>query len=294
MSPPPPGPLITPAGLALLLAKPGRTDRSGWPVRPVVLDVRWRLAGPPGIDSYRAGHIPGAVFADLETDLAGPPGGPGGRHPLPDPVRFTDAMRRAGVHDGQLVVAYDDGDAAPAARAWWTLRYYGHPQVRVLDGGYRAWLAAGLPVSVAPASTGYGDFTAEPGGLPVLDADGAAALARSGVLLDARAPERYRGETEPVDPVAGHIPGARNAPTAANLGRRGRFRPRADLAARYAELGAAAGGRPVGVYCGSGVTACADVLALAVAGVDAALYPGSWSGWLADPDHPVATGPEPG
>ena len=127
MSPPPPGPLITPAGLARLLAKPGRTDRSGWPVRPVVLDVRWRLAGPPGIDSYRAGHIPGAVFADLETDLAGPPGGPGGRHPLPDPVRFTDAMRRAGVHDGQLVVAYDDGDAAPAARAWWTLRYYGHP-----------------------------------------------------------------------------------------------------------------------------------------------------------------------
>jgi len=293
MSPPPPGPLITPAGLARLLAKPGRTDRSGWPVRPVVLDVRWRLAGPPGIDSYRAGHIPGAVFADLETELAGPPGGPGGRHPLPDPVRFTDAMRRAGVHDGQLVVAYDDGDAAPAARVWWTLRYYGHPQVRVLDGGYRAWSAAGLPISVAPASPGHGDFTAVPGGMPVLDADGAAALARAGVLLDARAPERYRGETEPVDPVAGHIPGARNAPTAANLGRRGRFRPRADLAARYAELGAD-GGRPVGVYCGSGVTACADVLALAVAGVDAALYPGSWSGWLADPDHPVATGPEPG
>jgi thiosulfate/3-mercaptopyruvate sulfurtransferase len=128
----------------------------------------------------------------------------------------------------------------------------------------------------------------------VLDADGAAALARTGVLLDARAPERYRGETEPVDPVAGHIPGALNAPTAANLGRRGRFRARADLAARYAELGAADGGRPVGVYCGSGVTACADVLALAVAGVDAALYPGSWSGWLADPGHPVATGPEPG
>ena len=181
-------------------------------MRPVVLDVRWRLAGPPGIDSYRAGHIPGAVFADLDTDLAGPPGGPGGRHPLPDPVRFTDAMRRAGVHAGQLVVAYDDGDATPAARAWWTLRYFGHPQVRVLDGGYRAWMAAGLPVSVAPASPGYGDFTAVPGGMPVLDADGAAALARSGVLLDARAPERYRGETEPVDPVAGHIPGARQRP----------------------------------------------------------------------------------
>jgi thiosulfate/3-mercaptopyruvate sulfurtransferase len=293
MSPPSPGPLITPAGLARLLAKPERADRTGRPARPVVLDVLWRLAVPPGIDSYRAGHIPGAVFVDLETDLAGRAGGPGGRHPLPGPTRFTDAMRRAGVDTGQLVVAYDDGDAAPAARAWWTLRYYGHPQVRVLDGGYRAWSAAGLPVSVAPATSGYGDFTAEPGGMPVLDAAGAAALARSGVLLDARAPERYRGETEPVDPVPGHIPGALSAPAPANLGRRGRFRPRADLAARYAALGAT-NGRPVGVYCGSGVTACADVLALAVAGVPAALYPGSWSGWLADQDHPVATGPEPG
>ena len=258
-----------------------------------LLDVRWQLAEGSQPDLYASGHIPGAVFVDLDRDLAAPPGRLG-RHPLPSTEDFERAMRAAGVtHDGPVVV-YDDADGLPAARAWWLLRYYGHPQVRVLDGGYRAWLAAGLPVSVAPASTGYGDFTAEPGGLPVLDADGAAALARSGVLLDARAPERYRGETEPVDPVAGHIPGARNAPTAANLGRRGRFRPRADLAARYAELGAADGGRPVGVYCGSGVTACADVLALAVAGVDAALYPGSWSGWLADPDHPVATGPEPG
>ena len=293
MSPPPSSPLITPAGLARLLAKPERADRTGRPARPVVLDVRWRLAGPPGFDSYRAGHIPGAVFVDLESDLAGRAGGPGGRHPLPGPARFTDAMRRAGVNAGQLVVAYDDGDAAPAARAWWTLRYYGHPQVRVLDGGYRAWSAAGLPVSVAPSTPGSGDFTAEPGGMPVLDAAEAAALARSGVLLDARAPERYRGETEPIDPVAGHIPGALSAPAPANLGRRGRFRPRAALAARYAALGATEG-RPVGVYCGSGVTACVGVLALAVAGVPAALYPGSWSGWLADPDHPVATGPEPG
>jgi thiosulfate/3-mercaptopyruvate sulfurtransferase len=183
-------------------------------------------------------------------------------------MRFTEAMRRAGLNDGQLAVVYDDGDAGPASRAWWTLRYYGHPQVRVLDGGYRAWSAAGLPVSVAPTTPVPGDFTAEPGGMPVLDAAGAAELARTGVLLDARAPERY-------------------------LGKRGRFRPKADLAVRYAGLGAG-DGRPVGVYCGSGVTACTDVLALAVAGIDAALYPGSWSGWLADPCHEVATGADPG
>jgi thiosulfate/3-mercaptopyruvate sulfurtransferase len=293
MSPPPPGPLIGASALARLLARPDQPDPSRRSGRPVVLDVRWRLAGPPGIDSYRAGHIPGAVFADLDTDLAGPPGGAGGRHPLPDRMRFTDAMRRVGLHDGQLVVVYDDGDAGPASRAWWTLRYYGHSQVRVLDGGYRAWSAAGLPVSVAPSTPAPGGFTAVPGGMPVLDAAGAAALARTGVLLDARAPERYRGETEPVDPVPGHIPGAVSAPSAANLGKRGRFRPKADLAARYAGLGAG-DGRPVGVYCGSGVTACTDVLALAVTGIEAALYPGSWSGWLADPGHPVATGPDPG
>ncbi len=267
---------------------------------PVLLDVRWRLGGPPGIDSYRAGHLPGAVFVDLDTDLAGPPGA-GGRHPLPAAAGFEAAMRRAGVRAGYPVVAYDDGDSTIAARAWWTLRYFGHDQVRVLDGGFRAWAAAGQPVSVAEPSVTAGDFTAAPGNLPVLDAAGAAALARSGVLLDARAGERYRGETEPVDPVAGHIPGAVSAPTIGNAGADGRFLPPAELRQRFAALGVPVDPGPavqaaplVGTYCGSGVTAAHEVLALALAGVPAALYVGSWSGWMADPARPAATGPDPG
>jgi thiosulfate/3-mercaptopyruvate sulfurtransferase len=275
---------------------------------PVLLDARWRLAGSPGIDSYRQGHLPGAVFADLDRDLAGPPG-PGGRHPLPDPAAFQAAMRAAGVSQNRPVVVYDDGDAMAAARAWWTLRYFGHPDVRVLDGGYRAWTEAGLPViAVAPAPD-PGDFTAEPGHLPVLDADGAQATARAGLLLDARAGERYRGETEPVDPVAGHIPGAISAPTTGNANADGTFRDPAELAARFTALGAApaastpvgadapGGGVPpaipVGAYCGSGVTAAHEVLALALAGLPAALYVGSWSDWITDPTRPVATGPDP-
>jgi len=268
---------------------------------PVLLDVRWRLGGPPGIGSYRAGHLPGAVFVDLDTGLAGPPGA-GGRHPLPAAADFEAAMRRAGVRAGYPVVAYDDGDSTVAARAWWTLRYFGHDRVRVLDGGFRAWAAAGQPVSVAEPSVAAGDFTAVPGNLPVLDAAGAAALARSGVLLDARAGERYRGETEPVDPVAGHIPGALSAPTAGNVGADGRFLPPAELRRRFAGLGVPVGrsGEPnrttplAGAYCGSGVTAAHEVLALALAGVPAVLYVGSWSGWTADPGRPVATGPDPG
>jgi thiosulfate/3-mercaptopyruvate sulfurtransferase len=260
---------------------------------PVVLDARWRLAGPPGADSYRAGHIPGAVFTDLGQDLAGPPGGAGGRHPLPDAADFQAAMRRAGLSSGQPAVVYDDGDAVPAARAWWTLRYFGHHAVRVLDGGFAAWAGAGLPVSAVPGEPAPGDFTAVPGGMPTLDAAGAAALARSGVLLDARAGQRYRGETEPVDAAAGHIPGARNAPAAANLSADGRFLPAAQLAAQFAELGVAAD-RPVGAYCGSGVSAASDILALELTGIPAALYVGSWSGWSADPTHPIATGPAPG
>jgi len=265
---------------------------------PVLLDVRWRLGGPPGIDSYRAGHLPGAVFADLDTDLAGPPGA-GGRHPLPAAADFEAAMRRAGVRAGYPVVVYDEGDSTVAARAWWTLRYFGHDQVRVLDGGFRAWAAAGQPVTTQEPSVAAGDFTAAPGNLPVLDAAGAAALARSGVLLDARAGERYRGETEPVDPVAGHIPGALSAPTAGNVGPDGRFLPPGELRQRFAGLGVPVdsvdtGPGAVGAYCGSGVTAAHEVLALALAGVPAALYVGSWSGWTADPARPVATGPDPG
>jgi len=271
---------------------------------PALLDVRWRLGGPPGIGSYRAGHLPGAVFVDLDADLAGPPGA-GGRHPLPEAADFQAAMRRAGVRAGRPVIAYDDGDSTAAARAWWTLRYFGHSRVRVLDGGFRAWAAAGQPVATDEPPVAAGDFTAVPGHLPVLDAAGAAALARSGVLLDARAGERYRGETEPVDPVAGHIPGALSAPTAANVAGDGRFLLPAELRRRFAALGVAIGPPPggpvrgspapaVGAYCGSGVTAAHEVLALALAGVPAALYVGSWSAWIANPARPVATGPDPG
>ena len=211
--------------------------RTGRAAAPVLLDVRWRLGGPPGIDSYRAGHLPSAVFADLDRDLSGPPG-PGGRHPLPSAADFQAAMRRAGVSDGRPVVAYDDGDAAAAARAWWLLRYFGHRSVRVLDGGFRAWQAAGQPLTTAGPAAEPGDFTARPGHMPLLDAAGASATARSGVLLDARAAERYRGETEPVDPVAGHIPGAVSAPAAGNVTGDGSFLAPAELRERFAALGA--------------------------------------------------------
>ncbi len=278
---------------------------------PVLLDVRWRLGGPPGLARYRAGHLPGAVYVDLDRDLSGPPGA-GGRHPLPATAVFQAAMRRAGVQDGRDVVVYDEADAMAAARGWWLLRYFGHDRVQVLDGGYRAWLAAGQPVATGDEHASPGDFTARPGGLPLLDAAGAAWLARHGLLLDARAAERYRGDTEPIDPVAGHIPGAVSAPAGGSLGPDGRFLPPDRLRARFGRLAAqtgaaAAGAAPVpetgpvpgtlagvGVYCGSGVTAAHEVLALALAGQVAALYAGSWSHWITDPGRPVATGPERG
>ncbi len=285
--------LISPAELAEALA--GHEP-------PAVIDVRWRLGGPPGLDSYRAGHLPGAAYVDLDTQLAGPPGD-GGRHPLPPAGHFEAAMRTAGVRRDRDVVVCDEADSTIAARAWWMLRYHGHERVRVLDGGFRAWAAAGLPVSTDDAAPAPGDFTANPGQLPVLDAASAANLARSGILLDARAPARYRGQAEPVDRVAGHIPGAVSAPTAENVTADGRFRPPADLRARFADLGVEAAAcrapdpaaaQQVGVYCGSGVTAAHELLALNLAGIAAALYVGSWSDWVADPDRPVATGPQPG
>jgi thiosulfate/3-mercaptopyruvate sulfurtransferase len=256
---------------------------------PVVLDVRWQLGGPPGIDSYRRGHLPTAVFTDLDRVLAGPPG-PGGRHPLPELAAFQTAMRAAGVRQDRAVVVYDEGDSTIAARGWWTLRYYGHQNVRVLDGGYRAWVSAGLVVTQAEPGPAPGDFTARPGQMPTLDAAGAQATALTGRLLDARSGERYRGETEPVDPVAGHIPGAVSAPTVANVNADGTFAGAAELAARFATLGVTGDGTAVGAYCGSGVTAAHEVLALALAGVPAALYVGSWSNWVTDPDRPIATG----
>jgi thiosulfate/3-mercaptopyruvate sulfurtransferase len=288
--------LITVPELAGLLALTGAGPAGGPAAgpRPTLLDVRWRLGGPPGRELYAAAHLPGAAFVDLDRDLAAAPGA-GGRHPLPAAADFERAMRRVGVSDGVPVVVYDDADSTAAARAWWLLRYFGHQSVRVLDGGFRAWTTAGLPVeSAGPVESraATGDFTARPGHLGLLDADGAAGLARAGLLLDARAGERYRGEAEHVDPVAGHIPGAVSAPTAENVNPDGTFRPAADLAVRFAALGAAAG-RPVGAYCGSGVTAAHEVLALTQAGIPAALYVGSWSNWITDPTHPVATGPSP-
>jgi thiosulfate/3-mercaptopyruvate sulfurtransferase len=292
-------PLISVGELAALL-------QDGTP--PALLDVRWRLGGPPGIDAYRAAHIPGAVYVDLDTQLAGPPGA-GGRHPLPDSGDFQAAMRAGGVRSGRPVVVYDDADGTSAARGWWLLRYYGHDQVRVLDGGFRAWTQGGQPVSSEASEAEPGDFYARPGHMPLLDAAAAASLARSGVLLDARAPARYRGETEPVDKIAGHIPGALSAPTAENVTGTGQFKSAADLRNRFAALGvsvgpadndgqagpAGPGAAPaIGAYCGSGVTAAHEVLALELAGAPAALYVGSWSDWITDPGRPVATGPRPG
>jgi thiosulfate/3-mercaptopyruvate sulfurtransferase len=255
---------------------------------PTLLDVRWRLGsapssgfaaphrplgGPAAVGEYAAGHLPDAVFLDLDGQLCGPPG-PGGRHPLPDPARLEAVLRVAGVRQDRPVVVYDGGESTAAARAWWTLRWAGHGQVRVLDGGYAAWVEAGQPVTTVPSHPVPGDVAVRPGAMPVLDAAGAAALATDGVLIDVRAPERYRGETEPIDPVAGHIPGAVNLPFGSPVG----VQP----------------GVPVGAYCGSGIFAARTVLDLHRAGrTDAALYVGSWSHWITDPDRPIATGDKP-
>lgn len=257
--------------------------------RPVtVLDVRWRLLGPLARDDYDAGHIPGAVFVDLDLDLAGPPG-EHGRHPLPGKDSFEAAMRRCGVSNGEPVVCYDAADASSASRAWWLLRYFGHHDVRVLDGGYAAWLAAGGTASTNGPVSAAGDFTATPGGLPLLDAAQALGVAAEGTLLDARSPERFRGDAEPIDPVAGHIPGAVSMPNAGNVRADGTLLSPEGLRARFAAVGVA-DGRPVGAYCGSGVTATQHVLALEVAGYRAALYADSWSGWITDPSRPISTG----
>lgn len=264
-------------------------SESAGPHPPVLLDVRWQLGGPHGRPDYEAGHIPGAVFVDLDAELAGPAGG-GGRHPLPAPAEFGAVMRRAGVGRDSSVIVYDGGQGWAAARAWWLLRWTGHRDVRVLDGGLAAWTGELSKETPFPTE---GDFAPDPGALPLLDADAAAALARSGLLLDARAAERYRGDVEPIDRVGGHIPGAVSAPTAENVGADGRFLPADALNGRFAGLGATGDTSEVGVYCGSGVSGAHEVLALEIAGHRAALYAGSWSQWSGDESRPVATGPDP-
>jgi thiosulfate/3-mercaptopyruvate sulfurtransferase len=254
--------------------------------RVTLLDVRYRMGGPPGREEYAAGHIPGAAYVDMDTELASAPSDPvdqGGRHPLPSSDVFVAAMRRAGVSHDVPVVVYDDWQGRAAGRAWWLLRDHGHADVRVLDGGWPLWLASGGAVTTDAASPVVGDFDGPPGSLPVVDASNVADV---GVLIDARAPERYRGEVEPVDSVAGHIPGAVSVDTSRNLAEDGTFRSAAELRAIYGEVGAVPGA-DVAAYCGSGVTATHDLLALAVTGVDAALYAGSWSGWVSDSGRPV-------
>ncbi|WP_196054500.1 sulfurtransferase [Nocardia aurantiaca] len=272
--------LISVAELADLLGDGGSRLR--------LLDVRWALGDPDGPQHYLDGHIPGAVFVDLETELADPPSAAKGRHPMPDLAHLQKCARSWGVSDGDTVVVYDATGGMAAARAWWLLRWGGMADVRLLDGGLPAWEQAGGKVVAGdePAPE-PGAVVLSPGNMPTIDADGAAGW--QGLLLDARAGERYRGELEPVDPRAGHIPGAVSAPTAENLTAAGQFKSLTELRSRFEGFGSG----PVAVYCGSGVTAAHQVAALAVAGIDAALYPGSWSQWSNDPKRPAATGAEP-
>lgn len=260
------------------------------PSPPLLLDVRWALTTQADRDGYLAGHLPGARFVDLDRDLAAP-AGRGGRHPLPGPEEFGRAMRALGARADTPIVCYDAGPGTAAARAWWLLRVHGHPRVRVLNGGLGAWSAAGRALETGPVTAPPGDFVASGTGGEIVTADELPGFVeRGGLLLDARDLERFLGRSEPVDPVAGHIPGAVSAPTTANLGGDGRFLAADALRARFGDLGAGPG-RPVAVYCGSGVTAAHQVLALESAGIRARLYPGSWSHWITDPARPVATGP---
>lgn len=277
--------LLTPAELHALLedARPGAAA-------PLVVDVRWALAGADRA-GYLAGHVPGAVFADLDAELAQPPGD-GGRHPLPTAEQLEALMRRLGITPGREVVVLDGGAGGAAARAWWCLRWAGHQAVRVLDGGLPGWVAVGGAletgeVATEPVPDGV-DVPVRLGSMPTHSVDDVLA-GTVGALLDARAGERFRGEVEPVDPVAGHIPGAVNVPTTSLQGPDGRYLEPAELRDRLlAEVPEDAA--EITAYCGSGVTAAQLVLAGHDAGLSIALYPGSWSHWVRDPARPVATG----
>lgn len=279
-------PLISPLELAALL-------RSGPGSAPLLLDVRWALGSDTGFDDYLQGHLPSAIFVDLQRDLAGVPaeGARGGRRPMPHPDDFELDMAECGVDNGRLVVVYDHCSGFAAARAWWLLRHFGKLDVAVLDGGYDAWRAHRLPVESGLRSIEEGDFSLGRGVGRVIDAEGAALYAEQGILLDSRPAPRYRGEAEPVDPVAGHIPGAINVPAQSLLAGDGTLLPVETLRRRFADAGVD-GSTPVAVYCGSGVSGCLVALALNIAGLDTAtaLYLGSWSDWISDPSRPVETG----
>jgi thiosulfate/3-mercaptopyruvate sulfurtransferase len=258
-----------------------------------VADVRWALSGPPGRDRYDAGHLPGAVFLDAEDELSSPGEGPG-RHPVPAPDKLARVLGERGIGDGHVVVAYDDAGGSIAARLWWLFRHYGHDgRCAVLDGGIAAWTDAGLPLSTAAPNHPAARWTPGPARDDLVDTGTVeASLGGPTLLLDARAAERYRGETEPIDPRPGHVPGARSAPWSDNLGPDGRFLLPDALRRRYEALGA--GQRPAIAYCGSSLTATHDLLAMELAGIEGGrLYEGSWSHWSSDPDRPAATGDRP-
>lgn len=263
----------------------------GAPVR--VIDVRWRLDRPEaGHDDYLTGHIPGAVFAALDTELSTHGEPSEGRHPLPSTAVLQDAARRWGVRAGDTVVAYDDFKGISAARAWWLLRQ-GGVDVRVLDGGIQGWKAEGFDVATDDVTPEPGDVVLDQIGADALSIDEAAAFPASGVLLDVRAADRYRGDFEPYDPVGGHIPGARNLPEPVHFDAEGRILDRETILASFAEVGVTPG-TAVAAYCGSGVTAAHAALVLHEVGIEAKVFPGSWSQWSNTPGRAVATGDQPG
>jgi thiosulfate/3-mercaptopyruvate sulfurtransferase len=259
-----------------------------------ILDVRWRLDEPDGRAAYEEGHLPGAVYVSLDEELSDHAVTRRGRHPLPSGRSLEAAARRWGIQQDSLVVIYDDWNRAGSARAWWVLTAAGLPKVRILDGGLGAWRSAGRELETGPVTPQGGNVTVPhddlyTGARPTLTAEQAGAGAVT--LLDARAPDRYRGDAEPVDAVAGHIPGARNLPSGSVLAADGTFLGDYALAQQLSDRGIDQAG-PLGAYCGSGVTATIAIAALAAMGCEAALYPGSWSEWSSDPNHPVARGPE--
>lgn len=267
---------------------------------PVICDVRWQLGSDDGRERYQQGHLPGAVYVDLDTELADPPSAERGRHPLPSLARLQDAARRWGVDDSSPVVVYDDIGNMASARAWWLLRWAGHADVRILDGGLAAWRSAGMRLSTGDTTPRPGTVSLSVDNLREVSIDEVARLssrvraegADGVVIVDARAGERYRGEAEPMDPRAGHIPGAVSVPAGGNLGADGRFLPAAALRARFEAAGITERSDVI-AYCGSGVTAAHQLAALEVAGFSGALFAGSWSQWSADPGRMVAGGPNP-